>query len=74
MQDLIAISVQGELYALERRTLAEYNDNNTLFTYRAEVLRFDEDLQSRQPITTCDIAAGSMRSLTTHQLPPILPL
>ena len=48
MQDPVAISLQGELYALERRTLAEYNGDNTLFTSRADVLRLDEDLQSRQ--------------------------
>ena len=29
MQDPVAISVQGELYALERRVLAEYNGDNT---------------------------------------------
>ena len=29
MQDPVAISLQGELYALERRTLAEYNGDNT---------------------------------------------
>ena len=48
MQDPVAISLQGELYALERRTLTEYNGDNTLFTSRADVLRLDEDLQSRQ--------------------------
>ena len=42
MQDPVAISLQGELYALERRTLAEYNGDNTLFTSRADVLRLDE--------------------------------
>ena len=42
MQDPVAISVQGELYALERRTLTEYNGDNTLFTSRADVLRLDE--------------------------------
>ena len=46
MQDPVAISLQGELYALERRTLAEYNGDNTLFTSRADVLRLDEDLQA----------------------------
>ena len=29
MQDPVAISLQGELYALERRVLAEYNGDNT---------------------------------------------
>ena len=38
MQDPVAVYVQGELYALERRTLAEYNGDNTLFTSRADVL------------------------------------
>ena len=43
MQDPVAISLQGEIYALERRTLAEYNgDNTTLFASRADVLRLDE--------------------------------
>ena len=42
MQDPVAISLQGELYALERRTLAEYNGDNSLFTSRADVLRLDE--------------------------------
>ena len=42
MQDPVAISLQGELYALERRVLAEYNGDNTLFTSRADVLRLDE--------------------------------
>ena len=46
MQDPVAISLQGELYALERRVLAEYNGDNTLFTARADVLRLDEDLQA----------------------------
>lgn len=75
MQDPVAISVQGELYALERRTLAEYNGDNTLFTSRADVLRLDEDLQSRQLVTTYDIAAGSIakfdNSPTTTYLAPI---
>ena len=48
MQDPVAISLQGEIYALERRTLTEYNGDNTLFTARADVLRLDEDLQTRQ--------------------------
>ena len=48
MQDPVAISLQGELYALEHRTLTEYNGDNTLFTSRADVLRLDEDLQTRQ--------------------------
>lgn len=64
-----------ELYALERRTLAEYNGDNTLFTSRADVLRLDEDLQSRQLVTTYDIAAGSIakfdNSPTTTYLAPI---
>ena len=42
MQDPVVISLQGELYALERRVLAEYNGDNTLFTARADVLRLDE--------------------------------
>ena len=75
MQDPIAISVQGELYALERRTLAEYNGDNSLFTSRADVLRLDEDLQSRQPVTTYDIAAGEIAKFdntpTTTYLAPI---
>ena len=57
MQDPVAISLQGELYALERRTLAEYNGDNTLFTSRADVLRLDEDLQSRQ-IEICPSCDG----------------
>ena len=75
MQDPVAISLQGELYALERRVLAEYNGDNTLFTSRADVLRLDEDLQSRQPVTTYDIAAGSIAKFdntpTTTYLAPI---
>ena len=75
MQDPVAISVQGELYALERRTLAEYNGDNTLFTARADVLRLDEDLQTRQPVTTYDIAAGGVAKFdntpTSTYLAPI---
>ena len=75
MQDPVAISLQGELYALERRVLAEYNGNNTLFTSRADVLRLDEDLQSRQPVATYDIAAGDIAKFdntpTTTYLAPI---
>ena len=75
MQDPVAISLQGELYALERRTLAEYNGDNTLFTSRADVLRLDEDLQSRQPVTTYDIATGEIAKFdntpTTTYLAPI---
>ena len=75
MQDPVAISLQGELYALERRVLAEYNGDNTLFTSRADVLRLDEDLQSRQPVTTYDIAAGEIAKFdntpTTTYLAPI---
>ena len=50
MQDPVAISLQGEIYALERRTLAEYNGDNTLFTSRADVLRLDEGRYSFSPI------------------------
>lgn len=50
MQDPVAISLQGEFYALERRTLAEYNGDNTLFTSRADVLRLDEGRCSFSPI------------------------
>ena len=75
MQDPVAISLQGELYALERRVLAEYNGDNTLFTSRADVLRLDEDLQSRQPVTTYDIATGEIAKFdntpTTTYLAPI---
>ncbi len=75
MQDPVAISLQGELYALDRRTLAEYNGDNSLFTSRADVLRLDEDLQSRQPLTTYDIASGEIAKFdntpTTTYLAPI---
>ena len=75
MQDPVAISLQGELYALERRVLAEYNGDNSLFTSRADVLRLDEDLQSRQPLTTYDIATGEIAKFdntpTTTYLAPI---
>ena len=50
MQDPVAISLLGELYALERRTLAEYNGDNSLFTSRADVLRLDEGRYSFSPI------------------------
>jgi hypothetical protein len=60
MLDPVAISLQDKIYVLERRTLGEYNGDDTLFTARADVLRLDENLQFQQPVTTYDIVAGEI--------------